>query len=175
MKTAIYCRVSTNSTEQATSIETQKSLLINYCVEHGLEYDLYIDQGYSGTTIQRPKFLELCEKCSLVYVPEFDILTIDRTKEVQYKTILVSNTSRLGRDVYILQILNMFRKVGVVVQYLQEGKSTATMDNAMDSFMIGLQTLLDRNFSEANSKKICTGMLEGARKGNLNFAQILRL
>ena len=95
MKTAIYCRVSTNSTDQANSIDTQKSLLINYCKEHGLEYDLYIDQGYSGTSIQRPKFLELMEKLSLVYVPEFDILTIDRTKEIQYKTVLVKNTSRL--------------------------------------------------------------------------------
>ena len=35
------------------------------------------------------------EKLSLVYVPEFDILTIDRTKEIQYKTVLVKNTSRL--------------------------------------------------------------------------------
>lgn len=171
-KVAIYCRVSTQSTDQANSIDTQQSLLINYCREHGLAYDLYIDHGYSGTNIKRPKFLELMEKCSLVYVPKFDILTIDRTKEVQYKTILVKNTSRLGRDMYLLQILNMLKKVGVIVEYLEDGKSTATMDNAMDSFMIGLSTLLDRNFSEANSKKIITGMREGAKKGNLNFAKI---
>ena len=67
----------------------------------------------------------------------------------------------------------MLRKIGVEIRYLEDGKTTATMDNAMDSFVIGLQTLLDRNFSESNSKRICTGMLEGAKKGNLNFAQIL--
>lgn len=147
-RVALYCRVSTQNDDQANSISTQQSLLINYCMEHGLVYDLYIDHGFSGTSIQRPKFLELMEKCSLVYVPKYDILTIDRTKEVQYKTILVKNTSRLGRDMYLLQILNMLKKVGVIVEYLEDGKSTATMDNAMDSFMIGLSTLLDRNLSE---------------------------
>lgn len=171
-RVALYCRVSTQNDDQANSISTQQSLLINYCMEHGLVYDLYIDHGFSGTSIQRPKFLELMEKCSLVYVPKYDILTIDRTKEVQYKTILVKNTSRLGRDMYLLQILNMLKKVGVIVEYLEDGKSTATMDNAMDSFMIGLSTLLDRNFSEANSKKVITGMQQGAKKGNLNFAKI---
>ena len=171
-KTAIYCRVSTLNDDQNNSIENQRDLLINYCREHGLAYDLYIDHGYSGTSIKRPKFLELMEKCSLVYVPKYDILTIDRTKEVQYKRILVKNTSRLGRDMYLLQIISMLKKVGVIIEYLEDGKSTATMDNAMDSFMIGLSTLLDRNFSEANSKKVITGMQQGAKKGNLNFAKI---
>ena len=92
-KIAIYCRVSTD--EQNDSIQNQQSLLINYCKDKGLDYDLYIDEGYTGTNINRPKFLELMEKCSLVYVDKYDILTIDRTKEVQYKTILVKNTSRL--------------------------------------------------------------------------------
>ena len=147
-KIAIYCRVSTD--EQNDSIQNQQSLLINYCKQNNLQYDLYVDEGYTGTNINRPKFLELMEKCSLVYVDKYDILTIDRTKEVQYKTILVKNTSRLGRDMYLLQILNMLKKVGVIVQYLEDGKSTATMDNAMDSFMLGIQTLIDRNFSEAN-------------------------
>ena len=170
-KIAIYCRVSTD--EQNDSIQNQQSLLINYCKQNNLQYDLYVDEGYTGTNINRPKFLELMEKCSLVYVDKYDILTIDRTKEVQYKTILVKNTSRLGRDMYLLQILNMLKKVGVIVQYLEDGKSTATMDNAMDNFMLGIQTLIDRNFSEANSKKVITGMQQGALKGNLNFAQIL--
>ena len=50
----------------------------------------------------------------------------------------------------------MLRKIGVEIRYLEDGKTTATMDNAMDSFVIGLQTLLDRNFSESNSKRIRT-------------------
>ena len=134
---------------------------------------MYVDEGFTGTNINRPQFLQLMYRCSLTYVDKYDILTIDKSLPVQYEKILVKNTSRLGRDMYLLQILNMLKKVGVVVEYLEDGKSTSSIDNAMDSFMLGIQTLIDRNFSEANSKKVITGMQQGALKGNINFSQIL--
>lgn len=170
-KVAIYCRVSTD--EQKDSIGNQKSLLVNYCINNNLDYDLYIDEGYTGTNINRPDFLQLMYKCSLTYIEKYDILTIDKSLPIYYDKILVKNTSRLGRDMYLLQILNMLKKVGVIVEYLEDGKSTSSIDNAMDSFMLGIQTLIDRNFSEANSKKVITGMKQGALKGNINFSQIL--
>ena len=83
-RVAIYCRVSTD--EQNDSIQNQQSLLINYCKQNNLQYDLYVDEGYTGTNINRPKFLELMEKCSLVYVDKYDIERLDGTQNVKVLT-----------------------------------------------------------------------------------------
>lgn len=56
MTIALYCRVSTD--EQAMhgfSLEAQKDRLIAYCQSQGWQdYEIYMDDGYSGTTLDRP-------------------------------------------------------------------------------------------------------------------------
>jgi site-specific DNA recombinase len=56
MTVALYCRVSTD--EQAMhgfSLEAQKDRLIAYCQSQGWkDYEVYMDDGYSGTTLDRP-------------------------------------------------------------------------------------------------------------------------
>ena len=59
---AIYCRLSKDDDQkgESVSIGTQKSMLTDYCVEHGFEvYDTYVDDGYSGTNFDRPAFQRL--------------------------------------------------------------------------------------------------------------------
>lgn len=63
MKVACYCRVST--TEQVkygVSVEAQKQTLINYCIENSYDYDVYADEGISGSSIsKRPALSELLD------------------------------------------------------------------------------------------------------------------
>ena len=54
--TALYCRTAQSSD---TGIEGQKQLLLQYARDHGLgpdELAVYIDDGFSGLTFQRPAF-----------------------------------------------------------------------------------------------------------------------
>lgn len=53
-KVGIYCRLSIEDKNKAgsndsQSIQNQKSMLRDYCIERGWEiYDIYADDGYSG-------------------------------------------------------------------------------------------------------------------------------
>ncbi len=66
MKAAIYCRLSEEDrnkqckTDDSVSIQNQKSMLIQYCLEQGWEiYNIYSDDDYAGADRSRPKFNEL--------------------------------------------------------------------------------------------------------------------
>lgn len=85
---AIYCRLSKDDDQkgESVSIGTQKSMLTDYCVEHGFEvYDTYVDDGYSGTNFDRPAFQRL-------------LTDIDNE---QVNMVITKDLSRLGRD-YIM-------------------------------------------------------------------------
>ena len=59
----IYIRLSREDEEktyESESITNQKSLLLQYVKENNLRvYDIYIDDGYSGTNFERPDFNRL--------------------------------------------------------------------------------------------------------------------
>lgn len=56
MTVAIYIRVSTDEqAEQGYSLDAQKERLISYCHSQGWnDYKIYMDDGYTGTNINRP-------------------------------------------------------------------------------------------------------------------------
>ena len=60
---AIYCRLSKeDGFEESSSIKTQKALLENYCKNNNYSiFDIYIDDGYSGTSFDRPAFNKMLE------------------------------------------------------------------------------------------------------------------
>ena len=62
MKAAIYCRISKKRIE-SISIESQISLLQEYCKNNNLEvYKVYVDDGKSGKdVIGRDAYLELVQ------------------------------------------------------------------------------------------------------------------
>ena len=60
-RTAVYCRLSReDGNEESQSIQAQKEILVNYVHSQGWKlYDIYIDDGYSGTNFDRPDFQRL--------------------------------------------------------------------------------------------------------------------
>ena len=55
----IYCRLSQDdgNVGESESIQTQRTLLTQYCEEHRLPIiGYYCDDGWSGTNFQRPQF-----------------------------------------------------------------------------------------------------------------------
>ena len=61
---AIYCRLSQDdgSAGESGSMQTQKTLLTQYCKEHSIHVaDYYCDDGWSGTNFDRPEFQRMLE------------------------------------------------------------------------------------------------------------------
>jgi len=83
---ALYIRLSREDDEktyESESVTNQKSLLLQYAKENNLRvYDIYVDDGYSGTNFDRPEFKRLINDI------EFKKINMVITKDM----------SRLGRD-----------------------------------------------------------------------------
>ena len=82
----LYIRLSReddDKTLESESITNQKSLLLQYVKENSLRvYDIYIDDGYSGTNFDRPDFNRLLNDIELGRV----------------NMVITKDMSRLGRD-----------------------------------------------------------------------------
>ena len=81
----IYCRLSNDdgSAGVSDSIVTQKRYLLDYCQANNITvYDIYIDDGYSGTRFDRPSFQRMMKDA----------------KSGKLNTIIVKDMSRFGRD-----------------------------------------------------------------------------
>ena len=63
---AIYLRLSRddqNGSAESMSISHQRDMLIDYCEERGWKiYDIYIDDGFTGTNFERPGFQRMIEE-----------------------------------------------------------------------------------------------------------------
>lgn len=82
---ALYCRLSKDDDLQgeSNSITNQKEILAQYAKENNLNiYDVYIDDGYSGTNFERPDFKRM----------------IQDIKDKKVNMVIVKDSSRLGRD-----------------------------------------------------------------------------
>lgn len=82
----IYIRLSREDEDKpkiSESVTNQKSLLLQYIKENNLRlYDIYIDDGYTGTNFDRPEFKRLINDIELKRV----------------NMVITKDMSRLGRD-----------------------------------------------------------------------------
>ena len=74
MKTAIYCRVSTEGQEQdGTSLQTQLEACRKYCKARQYEIRRELSEAWSGLSLERPQLTELRE---LVRTDAIDIVVV---------------------------------------------------------------------------------------------------
>jgi len=144
MRTAIYVRVSTE--EQSTegySLGAQKAILADYCIAEGWEvFDVYEDDGYSGTNIKRPAYSRMMDD-----INEWDI-------------ILVMKMDRIHR--------NSRNFMSMMDNLNQEGKmfvsSTESLDttNALGRFVVDMIQRIAQLESEQIGERTYMGMREKA-------------
>lgn len=82
---AVYCRLSKDDKQAGESvrIETQKMMLEDFCHERGFPvYEIYADDGISGTTFERPSFKWM----------------IRNIEDGKIGVVLCKDLSRLGRN-----------------------------------------------------------------------------
>jgi DNA invertase Pin-like site-specific DNA recombinase len=83
--TALYCRLSQDDAldGESNSITNQKALLSKYAADHGFRNTrFFVDDGFSGTSFQRPGFQEMMK-----YVEDYSV-----------SAVIVKDLSRLGRE-----------------------------------------------------------------------------
>jgi len=92
LKVAIYCRLSVEdkdkTIDESESIQNQKSLLLNYCMEKEWSiYKIYSDEDYSGADNERPEFKQM----------------IEDAQQKKFNIILCKTQSRFSRDMEIVE------------------------------------------------------------------------
>mgnify|MGYP002071521474 FL=1 len=83
--TALYCRLSRDDelSGDSNSIKNQKAILQKYADDNGLKNTVfYIDDGFSGTTFDRPDFN----------------LMINDIEAGKVETVIIKDMSRFGRN-----------------------------------------------------------------------------
>ena len=90
----IYVRLSDEdrdkrfAADESESIQNQKSMLINYCIEQGWQINnIYCDEDYSGADKNRPAFNQMIKDC----------------EERKVDIVLFKTQSRFSRDMEVIE------------------------------------------------------------------------
>lgn len=148
-RVGIYCRVSTNSSEQLNSLTAQVSHLtrIAAATPQWLLVDVYMDIATSKTGSSRKEFTRMLDDCGS---NKLDI-------------ILTKSISRFGRDsVEILDALNQLKLLGVRVIFEQEELDTTNTDS---NLMISIIECIAQAENESRSENIKWGIRQRAASG----------
>ncbi|WP_341349198.1 recombinase family protein [Ethanoligenens harbinense] len=139
IKVGIYVRLSKDDERigESVSIENQKLMLTHYAEQQGwFDYSIYCDDGYSGTSFQRPGVERL----------------IEDAKDGKINLILVKDLSRFGRNyIQVGQFTDyVFPMIGCRFIAVNDGVDTLHNDNDMMPF----RNLFNEFQSKDTSKKI---------------------
>ena len=149
----MYVRLSRDDERagESLSIENQKAILNEYIEKQGFTlYDIYVDDGISGTTFERPGVKRL----------------LDDAKQGVINTILVKDMSRFGRNYimvgqyldYVFPLYNI-RFVALTDNIDTENKDTAAMD------MMPITNVFNEWWAAATSKKLRAVRIQNAKNG----------
>ncbi len=145
----IYCRVSTNSSEQLQSLAAQVSHLtkITAATPQWLLADVYMDISTSKTGSSRKEFSRMLDDCTS---HKLDI-------------IFTKSISHFGRDtVETIEALSKLKNASVRVIFEQEELDTANTDSDL---MISIIESFAQAENESRSENIKWGIKQGAASG----------
>lgn len=119
LRVAAYCRVSTDRTDQANSLASQKKYFTDYIQQHGdwVLTDIYPDEGISGTTTRRRE--------------QFNRMIAD-AEAGKLDLILTKEVSRFARNtVDTLEYTRRLKRLGVGVIFLNDNIDTRDNDGEL--------------------------------------------
>lgn len=144
-----YLRVSTEAQTEKYGLDMQKQKILDYCEKKGVVIDKwYIDGGYSGSKLDRPKIQEL----------------LDDSKKGIIGTVYIYKLDRMSRDV--IDTLNLLYRVlpkyDVKVVSMVEDIKT---ENPMDKVMLTMNAAMNQYEREVIRMRMSAGMVERVKKG----------
>ena len=107
-KAGIYIRVSTlEQAREGYSIEAQKDKLMAYCKSKSwLIYDIYIDDGYTGTNMDRPALQQMLKNLDNLNIVL--VYKLDRLSRSQKDVLLLVEEKFLKNDVDFVSLMESF-------------------------------------------------------------------
>ena len=98
MKTAIYCRVSTEGQEQdGTSLKTQLEACVKYCKNKGYEIVCQYAEAWSGLSLERPRLNEMREVVRSQRIDSVVVYSLDRfSRDPVHGVILMQELEKHG-------------------------------------------------------------------------------
>lgn len=148
----LYIRLSKEDENEgpSESVTNQKSLLNDFVTQHRLTvYDIYVDDGWSGTNFERPEFKRL----------------IADIEEKKVNMVITKDLSRLGRD-YIMTghyMERYFPEKQVRYISLLDGIDTGVESSAND--ITPFRAIMNDMYAKDISKKIKSVKRDKQRKG----------
>jgi len=138
--TALYCRLSQDDGREgeSNSISNQKAILSQYAKDHGyLQTEFFVDDGYSGTSFDRPDFQRMQAKA----------------EAGEIGTIIVKDLSRFGREQVEMGRLTqmVYPSLGITFIAIQENVNTSAGTGLE---MMPFYNIFNEWYAEQTSKKI---------------------
>ena len=149
----IYIRLSREDDDKvkvSESIINQKSLLLQYVKENNLKvYDIYIDDGYSGTNFDRPSFNRLLNDIELGNV----------------NMVITKDMSRLGRD--YIGTGNLIEKYFPEhnVRFIAVTDNIDTFLNSSNNDIAPFKAIMNDMYAKDISKKIKSSLRAKQKEG----------
>ena len=149
----LYIRLSREDDDKTTmseSITNQKSLLLQYVKENKLKvYDIYIDDGYSGTNFDRPDFNRLLNDIELGKI----------------NMVITKDMSRLGRD--YIGTGNLIEKYFPEhkVRYIAVTDNIDTYLDSSNNDIAPFKAIMNDMYAKDISKKIKTSLRAKQKEG----------
>ena len=154
MRVAAYCRVSTDSEEQLSSYEAQKTYYTQK-IQDSPDWEMagiYADEGISGTSLKkRTQFNKMITAC----------------KRGHIDLIITKSLSRFARNtVDCLDTVRLLKANGIGVYFEKENINTLTESS---EFLITLFSGFAQAESESLSKNVAWGKQKSAEAGKVTF------
>lgn len=139
---------------ESNSISSQRELILRFVEKHP-EIELvkeFIDDGYTGTNFDRPRFQQL----------------MGAVERGEINCIIVKDLSRFGRE-YIgagQYIEKLFPRYGVRFIAINDGIDTGSATNGAESLMIPFKNLINDSYSRDISIKVRSSLEAKRRRGD---------
>lgn len=155
MKAVIYSRVSTEKQDY----ERQISDIERYASFHNLTIVNHFEEKESGTIKIRKALTEM----------------LDFVKNNQVDTVIVSELSRLGRTVEVVETVEKLSAVKVNLYSLKENLNTLNSDksaNETAKLIISIMASVNSHELSATKYRVISGLDNAVRKGHISGAQM---
>ncbi len=138
-RAALYCRLSSDDAYlgESGSIQTQRALLTQYCKENRIPvYDVYVDDGFSGTNFERPDFKRM----------------LDDLEQHKANLVIVKDLSRFGREYAQMgmYIENDFEDWNI--RFISIGENIDTL-NGTDGILMPITNVINSQYAKECSRK----------------------
>lgn len=147
MNAIIYCRVSTNKAEQATSLKRQEEELLRLADEHNIQVVTIIKEEMSGYEIDRDGVIRM----------------LDTFTNHQANCLLIQDETRLGRGNTKIALLHQLQKLNISV-YASTDDGELQISEA-DSMVLQIVSIVEEYQRKIHNMKIKRGMQRAIEKG----------